>query len=63
MIIAASVLLVLAIGAGTVFAAEYFKCKKNGENLSVLLKEFSSIISKYANEEIVETKTHFRREQ
>ncbi len=57
MIVAASVLLILAIGAGTVFASEYFKEKKNENNLNILMEVFSGTISEYADADIIETKS------
>ncbi len=57
MIVAVSVLLVLAIGAGAVFAAGHFKEKKNENNLNVLMGEFLSTISEYADADIIETKS------
>lgn len=57
MVVAVSVLLILAIGACTVFAAEYFKEKKNENNLNMLMEVFSSTISEYADADIIETKS------
>lgn len=57
MIVVVSVLLILAIGSGAVFAAEYFKEKGNENNLNILMEVFSSTISEYADADIIETKS------
>ncbi len=57
MIVVVSVLLILAIGSGAVFAAEYFKEKENENNLNILMEVFSSTISEYADADIIETKS------
>lgn len=59
MIVAVSILLILAIGAGTVFASEYFKEKKNENNLNILMEVFLGTISEYADADIIETKSFY----
>lgn len=56
-VVALSVLLILTIGAGTVFAAVYFMGKKNENNLNILMDVFSSTISEHADADIIETKS------
>ncbi len=57
MIVAVPVLLILAIGASAVFATEYYKEKKNENNLNILIEVFSSTISEYTDADIIETKS------
>ena len=52
-----TVLLILAISAGAVFAAEYFIEKKNEKNLATLMEVFSGTISEYAGVDIIEAKS------
>lgn len=57
MIVAVTLLLILAISAGAVFAAGYFIEKKNEKNLATLMEGFSRTISEYADADIIETKS------
>lgn len=56
-VVVVSILLILAIGAGTGVVVEYFKEKKNENNLNILMEVFSSTISEYADADIIETKS------
>lgn len=53
------VLLILAIGAGTVYAAAYFKGNKNEKNLDELMEVFSGTISDHADADIIEAKSAY----